>query len=243
MNSVRRYLCFLAGITALVSLASAVFFLVSRLDAAGSSGWGQYGGFVYTYADWQYSPQASEIYFGISLTLFMILLCIFFLLSKLPTKVRVLSIAGVILFILNAFYIWTSDILYPQSAGPQYYVTDSIFAFVSVVSGNWPQYGPKFIDFGLPILAICVGVCGITLGRSRVDRVMGFFLGTSIAVFPLGVECHLHGLGPEAVTSYFVLSTTPFRLVTNDLILYLSGFIILFCLCVGFLRSRRFREA
>lgn len=242
MMNARRYLCLSAGFATLASLASSVFFLVSRFNAVGSSGWGQFGGFVSTYVDWQYSPQATEIYFGISFTLFLAFLCIFISLSKLPSRVKAVSVAGTILLVLNAFYIWTSDILYPQSNGLQNYIAGSVMVFVSVVTGNWSEYGLRFVDFGLPILALCVGVCGMALGKKKVDRVIGFFSWASIAVLPLGLECHFTGLGSEATISYFGVSTSPLHLITNDLILYLSGFVLLSCVCVVFLKKASARE-
>ena len=241
MANVRRSLYFSAGIATLASLASAEFFLVDLLGS-GFSGWGLLGGFVAVYADWEYSPQAPEVWFGVSFTLFLTFLCIFIWLSRFSSRVKALSIAGVIVLVLNSFYIWSSGILYPQTNGLQNYVTGSFFVFVQAAIGNWTDYGLKFIDFGLPILALCAGLCGMALGKNKVNRVIGFSALTSIAVFPLGLECHVMGLGSAAVTSYFGLSTSPLHLITNDLILYLSGFVLLFCSLAVLLKDVLFRS-
>jgi len=229
----------LAGLATVASAGSAIYFLVSRLNAVGSAGWGQFGGFEFAYADWQNSPQAPEIYFGVSFTLVLIFLCASILLSGLPRRAKAVSVAVVILFVLNSFYIWTSNVLYPESGGLQIYVVDSVLVSVSVVTGSWAQFGIKFIDFGLPALALCVGGCGASLGRTGVDRAIGFFSWTSVAVFPLALECHYVGYGHMAVVSYFGLSGTPLQLVTNDLLLYLSGTIMILCLLFLLLRILR----
>jgi hypothetical protein len=239
MANARRHLFFSVGLATLASLTAAIYSLAYLFDR-GFPGWGQPGSFATVYVEWQYSPEAPEVFFGISLTLFLIFLCILISLSRLPTRVKALSVAGVILLVLNAFYIWTTGILYPQTNGLQNYITNPIFIFVQVVAGSWTEYGWRFLDFGLPALALGVGACGAALRRKRVDRVIGFFLWTSIAVFPLGLECHLKGLGSDTVISYFMLSKSPLNLITNDLILYLSGFILVLCLCVTISMSMRF---
>jgi hypothetical protein len=224
---VRRYLCLSMGFAAAVCLVFAGALLAYLLDT-GFSGWGN---FTPVYTGWQFSPQASEIYFGISSTLFLAFLCLFIVLSRLPLRAKSFSIAAIVLVILNSFYIWTSGILYPQTNGLQNYVTGSLIVFIQVVTGGWAGNGLRFVDFGLPTLALFVGVCGAALGTTRFDRLLGFLSWTSIAVLPLGLECHFVGLGSDTVISYFGTSTSPLQYVTNDLVLYSSGLVIVLCVC------------
>ena len=238
MNT-RRRLFFSAVIASLGAFVASVLSFLGRMSTSGSAGWGQYGGFEFVYVGWQNSPQAPEVYFGISFTLLLILLCCTVLLSRLPRPAKAVAVAAVLLFVLNAFYIWTSDILYPQANGLQVYVVDSVLVFVSVVTGSWADFGMKFIDFGLPALAVGVGLCGMTLGKSRLNRAVGFFSWSSLAVFPLALECHYAGYGYMAVTSYLGLSKSPLHLVTNDVLLYLSGAILVVSLLSVLVRAIR----